>query len=108
MYQSIKAEYGILDEYMYDIDENRYAIGIAGSTKVVISKYQKQAFLNQARNWEWALPIKAIGSKGQRLLLFVILKSKKWKDDSYIPELEPVDRISLSENGRTDNKLCME
>ena len=52
LYQSIKAEYGILDEDTYNMDENWYIIGIAGSSKVVFSKYQKQAFMNQAGNRE--------------------------------------------------------
>ncbi len=62
------------------MDENGYMIGIAGSSKVVFSKYQKQAFM---KNREWASLIEAIGTTGQRLPLFVILKDKKWKDDWY-------------------------
>ena len=108
LYRSIKAEYGIIDEDTYNMDENGYMIGIAGSSKVVFSKYQKQAFINQAGNREWASLIEAIGTTGRRLPLFVILKGKKWKDDWFIPELESGDCISLSENGWTDNKLCME
>ena len=34
------------------MDENDYMIGMAGSSKVVFSKLQKQAFINQAGNWE--------------------------------------------------------
>lgn len=49
-------------------------MGIAGSFKVVFSKYQKQAFINQPRNREWASLIEAIGTTGERLPLFVILK----------------------------------
>lgn len=81
LYKSIKAEYGILDKDTYNMDENRYMMGIAGSSKVVFSKYQKQAFVNQAGNREWASLIEAIGTTGQRLPLFVILKGKKRKDD---------------------------
>ncbi len=75
---------------------------------MVFSKYQKHTFMNQAGNREWTLLVEAIGTTGQCLLLFVILKSKKWKYDLYTQELEPGDRISLSENGWTDNKLRME
>lgn len=46
-----KVEYGILDEDTYNMDENGYIMGVAGSSKVVFSKYQKQAFINQAGNW---------------------------------------------------------
>ena len=61
--------------------------------------------INQAGNQEWTSLIEAIGTIGQQLPLFVILKSKKWKDDWYTQELEPSDRISPSKNGWTDNKL---
>ena len=81
MYWRIKAQYSILDKDMYNMDENSYMIGMAGSSKVVFSKSQKQAFINQAGNREWALLIEAIGTTGHRLPLFVILKGKRWKDD---------------------------
>ena len=45
LYQSIKDKYGKLDE---DMDENGYMMGIAGASKVMFSKYQKQAFIKQA------------------------------------------------------------
>ena len=35
LYRSIKAEHGILDENIYNMGENGYMIGIAGSSKVV-------------------------------------------------------------------------
>ncbi len=54
LYQSIRAEYGIFDKDTYKMDENRYMMGIAGSSKVVFLKYQKPAFINQAENREWA------------------------------------------------------
>ena len=50
LYWSIKALHGILDEDTYNMDENGYMMGVAGSSKVVFSKYQKQAFVNQAGN----------------------------------------------------------
>lgn len=77
LYQSTKAEHGILDEDTYNMDENGYMMGIAGSSKVVFSKYQKQAFINQPGNREWASLIKAISGTGERLPLFVIFKGKK-------------------------------
>ena len=76
-------------------------MGIAESSEVVFSKYQKQPFMNQAGNRECASLIEAIGTNGRRLPLFVILKCKKWKGNWFIPELDPGDRISQSENGWT-------
>lgn len=59
------------------MDENSYMMGIAGSSKVVFSKYQKQAFIKQAGNREWASLIEAIDISSWRLPLFVILKDIK-------------------------------
>ena len=81
LYWRIKAQHGILDKDTYNINENGYIIGVAGSSKVVFSKSQKQAFINQAGNRKWASLIEAIGTTGHRLPLFVILKGKRWKDD---------------------------
>ena len=36
------------------MDESGYMIGIAGSSKVMFLKYQKQVFINQAGHREWA------------------------------------------------------
>ena len=81
------------------MDENRYIMGIGRSSKVVFSKYQKQAFMNQAENREWTSHISAIGTIDQHLPSFIILRGKKWKDNGYTQELKPDDRISLNENG---------
>ena len=67
----------MLNGDIYNKAENGYIMGIGGSSKVVFSKYQKQAFIKQAGNQEWASLIEAIRTSGQRLPLFVILKSKK-------------------------------
>ena len=46
------------------MDENGYMMGIGRSFKVVVSKYQTQAFIKQAGNREWAFLIEAIGISG--------------------------------------------
>ena len=65
LYKFIKAKYSIFDENIYNMDENGYMMGIAGSSKVVFSKYQKQEFVNQAGNQEWVSLIEAIGTIAQ-------------------------------------------
>lgn len=90
------------------MDENGYMMDIAESSKIVFSKYQKQAFMNQTRNWEWASFIKAICTNIRWLLLFVILNGKRWKDYRYPSDMEKDAQISLSKNGWTNNKLYME
>ena len=82
----MKIQHKIHDEDTYNMDENGYMMGIAGSSKVVFSKYQKQAFINQAGSRESL--IEAIGTTGRRLSLFVILKTKRWKDNWYPSDME--------------------
>ena len=59
------------------MNKNNYIIDIVGSSKVIFSKYQKQAFRNQAGNREWVSLIEIIGTTGCQLPLLVILKIEK-------------------------------
>lgn len=61
LYILVKAKYSTLDKYIYNMDEKKFMIRVAGSAKVVISKYKKQAFMKQCGNREWMSLIEAIG-----------------------------------------------
>lgn len=56
-------------------------MSIASSSKMIISKYQKQMLINKSKNEEKASFIKIIGDIGKRLYLFVIFKKKKKKNE---------------------------
>ena len=79
-------------------------MGVVKSVKVIISKYEKQAFVTQSGNWEWVFLIETISAgSGWKLPLCVIFKAsqklKAWYnflDKSF---------ISTSHNGWTDNEL---
>ena len=51
-------------------------MGIASSSIIVFSKYQKQVFINQPKNREWASFIETIRDIVNWLPLFFILKVK--------------------------------
>ena len=108
LYASIKEKYGILDEDTYNMEEKKCMMKVAGSAKVVISKYEKQAFVKQCGNREWASLIESIGLR-RRLPMWCIFKGKKYLDEWY-SALEPGQshHISLSDNGWTDNKLGLD
>ena len=108
LYASIKAKYSILDEDTYNMDEKRFMMGVAGSAKVVISKHEKQAFIKQYGNREWASLIESIGFC-RRLPMWCIFKGKKYLDEWY-SALEPGQghQISLSDNGWTNNELGLD
>ena len=44
------------------MNKHNYMMGMAGSSKVVFSKSQKQAFINKVSNRKWVLLIKATGT----------------------------------------------
>ena len=90
LYRSIKAKHGILDEDTYNMDENGYMMGVAGSSKVVFSKYQKQAFINQAGNREWASLIEAIGTA----LAFSVRSVDTTPDGEYLTRQNRICRPS--------------
>lgn len=50
------------------MDKNKYTISIVGNSKVLISKYQKQAFISQPENRKYALFIEIISDKSEYLL----------------------------------------
>ncbi len=52
--------------------------------------------------------MKAISTTRRQLSLFVIVEGKKWKDEWYTEEIGRKDQISISENGRTSNKLFID
>ena len=70
LYHSLKIRYGILDEDTYNMDKKGFMMEVAGSVKVIISKYEKQAFVTQSGNQEWVSLIEVISAgSGQKLPL---------------------------------------
>ena len=70
LYHSLKIRYGILDEDTYNMDKKGFMMEVAGSVKVIISKYEKQAFVTQSGNREWVSLIETISAgSGQKLPL---------------------------------------
>ena len=58
------------------MDKKSFMMGVAGSAKVIISKYEKQAFVTQSGNQEWVSLIEAISAgSGQKLPLWIIFKA---------------------------------
>ena len=108
LYASVKEKYGILDKDTYNMDKKRFMMGVAGSAKVVISKYEKQAFVKQCGNREWASLIEGIGLRRQ-LPMWCIFRGKKYLDKWYSAlKLRQGHYISLSDNGWTNNELGLD
>lgn len=82
-------------------------ISVKKSSKMIFLKYWKQIFINKTGNWEWIIFIKIIGITSYQLLLFIILKDKRWKNDQYLNNRKKDAYILLSENSWTNIKLYM-
>jgi DDE superfamily endonuclease len=75
-------------------------------TKVIISKYEIAKYIVEPGNKEWVSLIECISLDGRLLLPWVIFKGKK-QNLAWMEMLEK-GHIALSENGWTDNELCLE
>jgi hypothetical protein len=101
----IKAQYGIVDNDIYNFDETRFAMGSIATTKVVTTSDMlgKPQHL-EGDNRQWVTVIEYIGANTQALPPLIIFKGKHifqgWLDD-----LLHGWRIKMSKNGWTTNEI---
>lgn len=65
----------------------------------LLNNINQEACINKVSNWEYILFIKNISNTSRQLLLFVILKDKKWKNNWYSKDIELNAYILPSKNG---------
>ena len=83
-------------------------MGVTDSAKVVILKHEKQAFVKQSGNSDWASLIEVIGFR-HWLPMWCIFKKKVYMDAWYDAlELGEGYQILLSENRWIDNELGLD
>jgi len=58
------------------MDEKGVMMGYIGKVKVIVSKYDKKAYMTQPGNREWASLIECISLDGRRTRPWIILKGK--------------------------------
>ncbi|EMD60749.1 hypothetical protein COCSADRAFT_344766 [Bipolaris sorokiniana ND90Pr] len=92
--EETRQTYGVLDQDTYNFNETGFAMGVASTSKVVISSDRVgRVAIIQLGNREWVTAIKCINASGWCLLPLVILSSKA---------------ISVLDNGWTTNQLGVE
>ncbi|RFU25453.1 hypothetical protein B7463_g10893, partial [Scytalidium lignicola] len=104
----IKAQYGILDEDIYNFDETGFAMGTIATTKVVTASdcFGKPPLL-QPGNREWVTVVESINACGWALPPLIIFKGKHHQLalSSLLPDGWRDER---SDNGWTNNRIGLE
>jgi len=108
--QNIIAKWGIAKEDIYNFDKTGFAMGVTMTAKVITSSERiGHAAFTQPGNREWVIVVECINSIGWAIPPNIILKGKvhitAWYKTTGIPYNW---RISVSENGWTNNKLGLE
>jgi len=71
------AKYGVLKEDIFNFDETGFQIGVISTSKVITTSDRKGRLrTKQLGNRKWVTVIKAIGTKGQAIPLFIIFDGK--------------------------------
>ena len=106
--EDARQTYGILDEDTYNFDETGFAIGIAGTSKVVTSiETVGRAIAIQPGNRTWVTSIECINAYGWAISPFIILPGKVHLDVWY-RDLPPSWVLAVSDNGWTTDALGFE
>jgi hypothetical protein len=103
--QAIIAEYGVLEEDIYNFDETGFQIGVIATAKVVTAADRMgRPRSTQLDNREWVTVIETINAKGTAippLLIFeAIMHQETWY--KFLPSEWA---ITVSENGWTNNEI---
>jgi DDE superfamily endonuclease len=108
--RNLKAKYGILDEDTWNFDETGFQMGVIMTSKVVTRTERKgRPKTKQPGNREWVSVVHGINAQGWAIPPLIILKGQLHLAPWYRVEGLPNDwRISVSENGWTDNEIGLE
>ena len=85
------------------MDEKGFMQGVVGKFKVMISKYEKKAYMTQCGNREWVSLIECVSVDGRILSPYIIFKAAVHQRAWF--NAYPKAHIAISPNGWTDNKI---
>jgi hypothetical protein len=105
--QAIIAEYGILEDDIYNFDETGFQMGVISTAKVITGANRAgRPRTTQPGNREWVTIIETIGSCGFTIPLLVIFEVVMHQATWYENKIIPYDwSIGVSENGWTNNEI---
>ena len=107
-YLKICEQYQIKPNNTWNMDEQGYAMGLIGKSRVVtVAKSMYKAVIKQDGNREWTSLIECVSATGEKLKIWIIFKAKIIQKRWY-EALEEGGYIAVSDKGWTDSELCYE
>ncbi len=104
--QATIAEYGILEDDIYNFDETGFQMGVIATAKVVTgSDRAGRPRTTQPGNREWVTIIETIGARGSLVPPLVIFEAVMHQASWYNDLISLDWSIGVSENGWTNNKI---
>jgi len=102
--EKVVAEYNILAENKYNMDESGYAIGEIEATRCIINANIRQQFQSKPGRQEWVTSVECICADGTALPPLIIFKGEK-VSPRWVTENIPSDwRFACNSKGWTSNE----
>ena len=98
------AEYKILPENEYNIDESGYAIGEIEATKCIINVNIRQQFQSKPGRQEWVTSVECICTDGKALPPLIIFKGTKLSTRWVNGNIPTEWRFACNTKGWTSNE----
>ena len=100
------AQYGVVDEDIYNFDETGFQMGVISTSKVITTSERKgRPRTTQLGNREWVTAIEAVNAKGWAIPAFIIFAAKLHQAKWYQVGLPETWRIAISDNGWTTDEI---
>jgi hypothetical protein len=106
-FEAAVAEYGVLDEDIWNMDETGFHIGVGGSQKIITTDPKRKNYILDPNNRELVTVLATINGGGEKLPPFLIFEGKRFLEKYVVPGLDNI-AISFSDTGYTNDQLGFE
>jgi hypothetical protein len=108
LFSNVVSTYGIPEADWYNMDEKGFMKGVGDASKIIISKEESHAYINQPGNREWVSVIESINTTEYSLPPFVIFKGKTIQRSWADALIDKQTVIRVSDNGWTDHSIALD
>jgi hypothetical protein len=100
------AKYGVIEDDIFNFNETGFQMGVILTSKVITTSDRKGRLrTKQPGNRKWVTAIEAVNVRGWAIPLSIIFDGKLHQTTWYHTGIPITWRISISENGWTNDKL---